>query len=116
MNHIFRRDFLQSMLAIAPIMTMAAIPAVEKYSHPKLKWLSPDGDQFMFPLYGTSGSLTSTVVSVLIDKPLFDGSDFGRHGLHERNGGRWYVIEFSAGDSSEQAEAKILEAQRVLLG
>lgn len=73
----------------------------------RLRWYTLPGDpQFLFPVFGGSGCVTSVIVAVLLDEnrlPDNPVGDFGREGLHQDGKGVWYVVEFDSLDESAEA-------------
>jgi hypothetical protein len=71
----------------------------------------------VYPVGGCSGGTSSLLISYIVQTLPSDaamGRDFGRKGLHEEAGGRWYAVEFSCLDSVDQILEKFNEGIRVL--
>lgn len=64
-----------------------ALPSGLLYLH--IQW------NIIFPLTGVNGTISNGFCAFIIDKLPTLRVDFGRLGLHEAGGGRWYTLEFS---------------------
>jgi hypothetical protein len=74
-----------------------------------IEWLEFQGN-VLFPWYGESGNITTTVIGVLVAKMPTGWTDFGYNGLHVRNGGIWYVVHFHMQDTVDLAIVRIDQA------
>jgi hypothetical protein len=80
-----------------------------------LQFLRLDG-RLIFETFGVSGGIASSLMAVIVDKFPNPGYDFGRHGLHEEDGGRWYVIEWGWNDPPDVFYGRAREAITALNG
>ena len=74
--------------------------------HGGLYWYDVGG-QTLFPCFSADGGLSSSYMAILIKTPPEGAVDFGKPGLHDENGGKWFCLSFTDPISAEQATREI---------